>query len=173
MLFLIDKAGNSSRERAFLIGLFLLLWIYLAIRINLVGREPNGQVCPGAEYDKFCNWLTQELCAIVNDETGAPLVRNVRRMRELHPGPFADDVEDLVIEWNRDDPIRSVSSPRIGQLRARNPDARTGDHRPECLFVIRGRGISPGEIDHPVAVTDSRVASGSSSPASCWTTNSS
>jgi len=125
-----------------------------AIRINLIGREPNGLVRPGAEYDELCDSLTRELYEIVNDETGAPLVRNVRRMRELHPGPFAEDVDDLVVEWNREAPIRSVSSPRMGRLRARQPDGRTGDHHPECFFVIRGRGIGPGEIDHPVAVTD-------------------
>jgi len=125
-----------------------------AIRINLVGREPNGLVRAGAEYDEFCERLTRELYAIVNDETGGPVVRNIRRMREFHPGPFCEDVDDLVVEWNREAPIRSMSSPGIGTLRAGQPVARTGDHRPDCLFVIRGTGIRQGEIDHPFAVTD-------------------
>lgn len=127
--------------------------VYGAIRINLVGREPQGKVQPGAEYDDFCATLTHDLLDLVNVETGQPLVRRVVHTAEQFQGEYLDELPDLMVEWNRDAPIRKVSSPKIGILEKTFPGVRTGDHKPEGLFFAFGPHIQPGHVD-PVSVMD-------------------
>ena len=40
---------------------------YLGIRINLVGREPDGRIEPGGELDDYCRALTQELLPYIEE----------------------------------------------------------------------------------------------------------
>ena len=56
------------------------------IRINLAGREPEGKIQPGAEYDAFCRTLADDLHGFVNVGTGRPLVRRVLRTSDLFRG---------------------------------------------------------------------------------------
>jgi predicted AlkP superfamily phosphohydrolase/phosphomutase len=126
---------------------------YGGIRLNLIGREPKGRVAAGAAFDAVCAELTRELLAIVNTETGDPLVRRVLRTRDVYEGERLDHLPDLLVEWNWDAPIRSIASPTIGRMERTYRWVRTGDHRPPGLLIARGPGIAPGRID-PVDVTD-------------------
>jgi hypothetical protein len=71
----------------------------------------------GAAYDAFCATLTQDLCDLVNAETGAPAVRRVLRTADHYPGPQLDALPDLLVEWNCDAPLNTVASPKIGTPR--------------------------------------------------------
>ena len=57
-----------------------------AIRVNLKGREPDGRVAPGAEYEALLDELTRELHALVNPATGRPAVARVMRPAREYPG---------------------------------------------------------------------------------------
>ena len=50
-----------------------------AIRINLAGREKNGRIKPGEEYQALCDELERDLGDIVNLDTGQALVKEVVR----------------------------------------------------------------------------------------------
>lgn len=125
-----------------------------AIRINLVGREPQGKVQPGTEYEEFCQQLTEDLMAIVNDRTGEPVVQKVLRTSDYYQGEELDNLPDLIVEWNRKPPIPSVSSPKIGKLKNSYGGVRTGDHKPDGLFFVTGPGVKPGQIEQPTSVLD-------------------
>ena len=110
--------------------------VYGGIRVNLVGREPSGRVRPGADLDRFCEELTRDLGTFVNSETGRPLVRRILRTAEAYRGEPTDHLPDLLVEWNRETPIRSVESPdlradqpRIPGQSDRRPHARRARHR--------------------------------------------
>jgi predicted AlkP superfamily phosphohydrolase/phosphomutase len=118
--------------------------VFGGIRINLRGREPDGKVAPGAEYEALCDALEGDLLALLNGKTGRPAVRAVHRTDRLHPGKYRDGFPDLWVEWAKEAEITSLVSPKIGKVRGRHPDARTGDHRADGLFLARGRGIAPG-----------------------------
>ena len=57
------------------------------IRINLRGREPQGSVAPGPEYQRVCDELAAALEALTQPETGRRAVRAVLRTDDLYPGP--------------------------------------------------------------------------------------
>ncbi len=118
-----------------------------AVRINLVGREPDGKVQPGPERDAFIETLTRDLMDITNLETGEPLVGEVVRVSDQYTGDYLDDLPNLLVVWHRPNPIRKIGSRRIGAIEAKYPGSRTGDHTPRAIFFARGPGIVPvGQI---------------------------
>lgn len=124
------------------------------IRINLVGREPNGKVHPGAEYDDLLQSLTQDLLGFTNADTGKPVITQVLRTDEIYQGPHRDELPDLMPEWSRAAPIHNVYSPKTGTIPGAGDSPRTGDHKPEGLFFAVGPSIQPGPIGKPVSVMD-------------------
>jgi predicted AlkP superfamily phosphohydrolase/phosphomutase len=68
------------------------------IRLNLVGREPEGILRRGSDADAFCEWLSGELLAIVDERTGTPLVAAIRRTEDIYAGPRLDALPDLLVE---------------------------------------------------------------------------
>jgi predicted AlkP superfamily phosphohydrolase/phosphomutase len=128
--------------------------VYGGIRINLAGREPRGTVHRGAELDRLCARLADELHGLVNLETGRPLVRRVLRTAEIYTGEHLDALPDLMVEWDRESPIRRIHSPSLGTIEGEFQGRRTGDHRNEGLLLAAGPGIRPGRIDAEVSVMD-------------------
>ncbi len=74
------------------------------IYLNLKGRQPEGIVSRGAEYDGFRSNIAGELRTLIEPESGDPLVRNVFTNQELFSGPEAENGPDLVIDshWGYD-----------------------------------------------------------------------
>ncbi|MEB3279611.1 MAG: alkaline phosphatase family protein [Lyngbya sp.] len=124
------------------------------IRVNLVGREPQGRIQPGQEYEAFCEDLCKELLALVNVETGEPLIRNIIKSNEIYRGYRPIGYPDLLFEWNRNAPITSVYSDRIGNVKKVYWDSRTGDHKSGGLFFGLGLEIKPGRIEKSSSIVD-------------------
>jgi predicted AlkP superfamily phosphohydrolase/phosphomutase len=125
------------------------------IRLNLVGREPQGLLRPGAEADAFVEQLVADLHALREPVDGRPLVREVVRSRDAFPGDELARLPDLFVRWNRERPIGGATSPKIGTLiEADHSTRRTGDHRPGGLYALRGPGIPPGRTGPEAADED-------------------
>ena len=128
--------------------------VYGAIRVNLVGREPQGKIRRGEEYAAFCDALTNDLCALINADTGNPAVRRVLRTADLYTGPYLDELPDLLVEWVGDAPLNAVHSAKVGTIRSTGPGPRSGHHKPQGLFLAAGPGIRPQRLETPVSVMD-------------------
>lgn len=128
--------------------------VFGGIRVNLSGREPRGVVAPGREYDALFDDIRSGLMELVDGDTGAALVRDVFRVAEDPLDEHSLGLPDFCIEWNRDAPIRSAASPRIGMVRRRFRGVRTGDHQPNGFFWATGPGVAGGRQPGPVSVTD-------------------
>lgn len=124
-----------------------------AIRVNLRGREPHGQIQPGPEYDDFCATLTHDLLDLVNVDTGAPVVQEVLRTADLWRGTHRDCLPDLLAVWNRQTPIRAARSPKAGVVTACYVDYRSGNHVPDGVLYASGPTIAAGTHVAPIAVT--------------------
>jgi predicted AlkP superfamily phosphohydrolase/phosphomutase len=125
-----------------------------AIRINVAGRETHGVVRRGDEYRRLCEELSRELLALVNAETGAPVVERVEIMADVYSGPCLDDLPDVVALWRREEEVREIYSPRIGRVKVPAINWRSGDHRDRGLFIGRGAPFRPMRLSAPVSVTD-------------------
>jgi predicted AlkP superfamily phosphohydrolase/phosphomutase len=91
--------------------------------------------------------LRDDLLALRNLDTGRPVVEDVVRTADRCEGAHLATLPDFFVLWRRDDPIERVGSPKVGEVVYRHRGNRTGDHRPESLFLARGRGIAAGRVD--------------------------
>ncbi len=107
------------------------------VRINLVGRETEGRVTRGAQLDQLCRRLEADLLALVNVETGSPVIVGVERSDHHYDREPLDAIPDLFVTWNDEHPIETIWSPRFGLLRGQYTHWRTGDHRPGGLLLVR------------------------------------
>jgi predicted AlkP superfamily phosphohydrolase/phosphomutase len=136
------------------------------IRLNLRGREPHGLVSPGAEEQALSRQLALDLEEIRNLDSGRPMIRRVSRTADLYEGEWLSLLPDLLVAWSEETPIGSATvgsgagatvrlgSDRIGELVGTNRYCRTGDQRPEGLFVAAGPGLGPGRLARSVSVMD-------------------
>ncbi len=117
------------------------------IRLNVKGREPQGIVDMANEYDELCDMLTRELLAVINPNTGKPLITRVIKTRELYTGENVDLLPDLMVEWSREGPISAAQSETIGTVTQKFVFAnhRTGDHtEDDGLFFLQAPGVNAG-----------------------------
>lgn len=118
------------------------------VRINLEGRERDGVVSGGRPYDALCDRITEGLLSFRDTITGEPVVASVERVdRVFGDGPGIDLLPDLIVRWpdTPADAHVSVESPLYGVVRrstpGRVPNGRSGNHRPEGIFIAAGDRI--------------------------------
>jgi predicted AlkP superfamily phosphohydrolase/phosphomutase len=125
-----------------------------AIRINLIGREPNGWVEPGAEYETLCDELIEAFSTLINPATGQPAVDKILKGDEVCAGKYREQFPDLLVVWNRDAPIKALQSERIGTVGGHLPDRRTGAHRVDGFLIACGSGLAKGRAAEDAAIVD-------------------
>jgi predicted AlkP superfamily phosphohydrolase/phosphomutase len=123
------------------------------IRINLRGREKQGIVEPGKEYDNLCAKIADGLKTYVDADTNEPLVRNIVRTSQVFEGDRLDLLPDLIVQWNEKPAAahRTIRSPLYGSIPwptpGRNPEGRSGNHFPQGFLIAAGESIKQGDID--------------------------
>jgi predicted AlkP superfamily phosphohydrolase/phosphomutase len=169
-----------SRTRAYTVGEIRNIFI------NVKGRQPQGIVEPGAEYEALRDELIEQLTRLREPETGEPVVDKVWRREELYTGPFVWKTPDLLVDWH-DYKYSFIPDFDEGPLVSSILDTkslqwdRNGFHRPNGVFFALGRDIRRGarvegvvmdvtatilyELGFPVpADMDGRVITGAYTP---------
>ena len=112
------------------------------IRVNLRGREPNGIVSPGAEYDDVLTRLEADLHALRHPDTGKPVVARTARTRAVFEGDVHPALPDLVVFWaEHDHPLLRVQHPRAELTQSPHAFHRGSHHTTEGLLVAAGPGV--------------------------------
>ncbi len=112
------------------------------IRINLAGREPQGQVAPN-QYDALCDRIEMELMQLTDAATGTRLVERVVRTRACYRRrTYSDTLPDLCVVWTERPRAPALVHSAQGSIRAhrRHPE-RTGNHRLRGFFFVLGPDI--------------------------------
>ena len=79
------------RTRAYALG-------FASIYINLAGRESEGVVKAGAEYDTLCREIAEKLKNLIDTEKNCYAVHQVYRRGQLYAdGPLADEGPDILV----------------------------------------------------------------------------
>ncbi len=122
------------------------------VRINLQGREEEGRIRPGSEFDELCRRLETDLPALVNVDTGTTVIDRVERSDGLYQRESLDALPDLFVQWNHNHPIENVWSPRFGLIHGPYTHWRTGDHRAGGLLLMRAPTVTPGTELTPLEI---------------------
>jgi predicted AlkP superfamily phosphohydrolase/phosphomutase len=130
------------------------------IWINLKGRDPQGTVAPGTEYEALRDRIITGLQDLRDPRTGKRLVRRVWRREERFSGPFSDRLPDLLVEaeypdlfrprgaYTGRDPVRHLAMEEMRHRRI------TGCHRPNGIFFAHGPAVQPDLSLAPASILD-------------------
>jgi predicted AlkP superfamily phosphohydrolase/phosphomutase len=137
-LFLSFDDVDWPRTRAYSLGNVGPLYV------NLRGREPQGAVAPGAEYERTLSDLMAALSAWRDPATGEKIVGRVYRREELFHGERVGQAPDLFVlpADLRYQAFGEYQFPAKGWL-GRALD-RSGGHRLNGLVMLAGPGVRPG-----------------------------
>ena len=119
-----------SRTRAYAFGMG-------GLYVNLRGRERDGIVEPGAEYDRLLDDLERGLLAMVDERTGANPISLVYQTAEQFEGPYLDQGPDIIVGYNLgyryswDGPLGEFGPDVIVD----NDDEWSGDHTNDYRLV--------------------------------------
>lgn len=153
--FILASTIDWSRTRAFALG------AYGNIFINLEGREPEGTVQPGDEYEKLREEIAERLLLLKDPDTGQPVVEKVCRREDLYHGPFLERAPDLIVVWKD---YAYYSRQRFGErektvfqthlTRPLSTIEMNAYHKLEGIFVISGEEIAAGKEIHGAKIID-------------------
>jgi len=124
------------------------------VYLNVRGREPQGIVEPGAEYEQVREEIARRALAYVNPKTGQPMVRQVLCREEVYHGPHVDRAPDLILLPAQDtDHFYGLSD--FGSARLYVPAYRySAVHRHNAFITIQGPPIQPGSRLGPARLED-------------------
>ena len=130
------------------------------IRVNLKGREPEGIVLPGADYDLLCEEISRTARTMVNPATGKAAALAVYKIDELFTGPCRSHMPDVVIAWNPDARVTTeLLMEKYGLVRVASPSCGTapfytGNHWPNAFAAAIGPGVPQGMTLHGGSILD-------------------
>lgn len=117
------------------------------IYLNVKGRNPNGFIQRGVEYDNIIEDLKSRFSRLTNPATGEPMFSRVMRTAELY-NRKAEDVEKLgdLILVPKPGYIVHQSTARKGDCIGFQPeDSLAGCHYCEGIYIFYGPNIKGGE----------------------------
>jgi predicted AlkP superfamily phosphohydrolase/phosphomutase len=120
--------------------------IELGVRLNVEGREPDGEV-PPERYDEVRETLLSKLRGVRSPE-GYPIFETVHRREDVFEGPYVDEAPDLVIV------PRDLDQFLSGSLRGPQFDSPSEpwNHKYLGVIVATGQDIDAsamGSADRP------------------------
>lgn len=92
-LFLSFKDVDWTQTKAYTLGGNLT-----GIWVNLSGREPQGCVIPGADYERVRDELIARLQDMRDTRSGELVVEAAYRREELYTGPYVERAPDVVFK---------------------------------------------------------------------------
>jgi len=122
--------------------------------INLRGREPEGIVTPGAEYERVVTELRDRLLAYRDPRTGEPVVTAVHRRDDIYHGPCAEGGPDLLVETARTVCMVEGLGQRALMPAGREAQERTGNHARDGILLLHGPDVRRGETLSLAAIED-------------------
>jgi predicted AlkP superfamily phosphohydrolase/phosphomutase len=123
------------------------------ISLNVRGREPQGIVPPGSEYEAVRKEIRARLLALRDPRDGQPVVEKVYLREEIYHGPHVAEAPDLHLI------PRDFAYHARGEVRAPSVITAATDHAPSLhdvdgIVVAAGEGIRPGHRLEGAAIID-------------------
>jgi len=114
------------------------------IFLNVKGREPQGTVEPGQEYEHVRDFIIQKLQELRHSSADPSSTTAIYKREDIYSGPFLDSAPDIVFIM---DNYECTSSSQLVSSRLFGQDLRnSGFHRPDGILMAAGPDIKPGHV---------------------------
>jgi predicted AlkP superfamily phosphohydrolase/phosphomutase len=122
-----------------------------AIYLNVAGRDPQGVVMPGDDYDKELAAVKEIIQSLFDHSHGEYILDAIYRKEDIYQGKYLDTAPDLVLQCR---PGYVITDKR-SEAKLLNPAGKqTGWHSPEGMFAASGPGIKKGPRLSPLKLAD-------------------
>ncbi len=118
-----------------------------SVYINLKGRERNGIVEPGGEYERLCSEIEERLYSLCDPDSGQKLIYKIKRKDEIYSGDFIESAPDLIITdyderywfcyWGKEGMCLSDKSSEIFE----SAPCHTGQHSIDGIYITHGKAF--------------------------------
>jgi len=147
-LFLSLNDADWSRTRAYSkIGIGQIV-------LNVRGREPEGIVEPGDDYDHLTAEIRDKLLGLTDPEPGAPLFDRIFLRRERFSGEFADEMADIFIPPSEHGYVARTPSNILFSSRFLYETPMKEGHRLHGVLAAAGEGIRAGAAIENARIED-------------------
>ena len=138
-----------SRSRAYSFGRHLG-----SIYINLKGREPQGIVEPGAEYEAVRDEIERLAYGFRDPRTGRKLIGEVLRREEIYSGPYLDRAPDLILRPKEPSDIFFGLADFGHRETVSSVYRYSGMHRDYGMLIMNGPGVRRGGTIEGASIQD-------------------
>lgn len=122
------------------------------IYINLKGREPGGIVERGGQYEELRTRIIERLREVIDPSTGKKLDVDIYRKEEVYNGPCVDDAPDIFVFMKDGKCLMQKEIHHKGLFHRAYKSS--GTHRPEGMFIVKGRGVKAGNRVEGASIVD-------------------
>jgi predicted AlkP superfamily phosphohydrolase/phosphomutase len=140
-LFLSFDEVDWSRTKAYSLGNVGQIFL------NVRGREPQGTVEPGAEYEALRDEIIAQLKTLRDPRTGEPVVEQIYRREEIYTGPAFERAADILFIPTRMEYF-GFGEYEFGSNQVIEAMKRgiSGTHRMNGVLMLYGKPIQPGMV---------------------------
>ena len=149
MIFLSFLDVDWSRSKAYSFGRHLG-----SIYVNVKGREPQGIVESGAEYEAVRDEIERMALDFRDPRTGRPLIGKVLRREEIYSGPHLDKAPDLTLLPKEPSDIFFGLADFGHRLTVDTVYRYSGMHRDHGMLIVNGPNVQPGSILQDASIYD-------------------
>jgi predicted AlkP superfamily phosphohydrolase/phosphomutase len=125
-----------------------------SVYVNLRGREPQGCVAPGSEYEAVRDEITHLVSEFRDPRTGRPLIGRVLRREDIYSGPRFDESPDLILLPAEPSDIFFGLADFGSQKTVDTVYRYSGMHRDDGMLIMAGPNVRSGYTVEGAAIQD-------------------
>jgi predicted AlkP superfamily phosphohydrolase/phosphomutase len=136
-----------------------------AVFINTAGREAEGIVKPGQQYEDVRNQIIEKLKNLSCPETGHHIVGQIFRREDIYHGPESFKAPDIIFQWNQSLYIHRPSGGRMNKdfleilddkalLASEDTTRPSGIHRDRGIFIACGKHLAKNKTIEGAKIYD-------------------
>jgi predicted AlkP superfamily phosphohydrolase/phosphomutase len=139
LVFLSFLDVDWSRSKAYSFGRHLG-----SIYLNVKGREPEGIIEPGREYEEVREEIMALARQFVDPRTGEPLIGEILKKEDIYEGPYLDRAPDLTLRPKDERNIFFGLADFGSNTTVDTVYRYSGMHRDYGLLIMNGKGVRQG-----------------------------
>lgn len=149
LVFLSFLDVDWSRSKAYSFGRHLG-----SIYLNVRGREPEGIVEPGREYEQVREEIMRLARGFVHPCTGEPLIGEILKREDIYQGPYLDRAPDLILRPRDERNIFFGLADFGSNVTVDTVYRYSGMHRDYGLLIMTGKGVKKGAAIEGAGIED-------------------
>jgi predicted AlkP superfamily phosphohydrolase/phosphomutase len=125
-----------------------------SIYLNVRGREPEGIVEPGREYDEVREQIISLARDFVEPRTGEPLIGEIYKREDIYHGPYLERAPDLILRPRDERNIFFGLADFGSNVTVDTVYRYSGMHRDDGLLIMTGKGVKKGSAIEGAGIED-------------------